>query len=181
MAFVHVPALGAGAAHGRGRATTATATDGVVMDIRETLVRTGDYVLVADGQKALLLRNDGNVDAVRLTATRILESGARAPTHAMGRDRPGHFLKDRPSRRGSFEASDLHTAAERSFARLVAEEFGDIVAGDERARVLLLAPAKTLGELRTHLRAGLADRISGEFAREMTNAPIADIEALLNK
>ena len=52
------------------------------------------------------------------------------------------------------------------------------LAGDFDALVII-APPKTLGELRKHLHTEVEKRIVMELPKEMTNRPIPDIAAML--
>ncbi|WP_276326193.1 host attachment protein [Bradyrhizobium elkanii] len=49
-------------------------------------------VLVGDGRKALLLRNEGDYQFPNLKAEAVFED-QNPPTHLQGTDRPGHFIK----------------------------------------------------------------------------------------
>jgi hypothetical protein len=50
---------------------------------------------------------------------------------------------------------------------------------NEYDSLIVIAPPKTLGELRKHYHKEVTDRLSGELAKDLTGHPIADIEKAL--
>jgi protein required for attachment to host cells len=46
-------------------------------------------------------------------------------------------------------------------------------------KLIVVAPPKTLGELRKHYHKEVEARIAGEVAKDLTNMPVAEIEKIL--
>ena len=60
-------------------------------------IRNGTWVVVADGEKFLLLRNDGNAERIDLRVIRHREVES-PPTREQGSDKPGRFDDPGPGR-----------------------------------------------------------------------------------
>ncbi|MEL7049761.1 MAG: host attachment protein, partial [Pseudomonadota bacterium] len=72
------------------------------------------WVLVADGGKALVLKNIGTPMTPDFEVVRQARLST-PPTRMMGRDRPGRRLDGSAPHRSSMEAPDLHERAEERF------------------------------------------------------------------
>ena len=81
----------------------------------------GAGVLIADGRKALILRNTGSPMAPKFETIQAIESSETRETHEIGTDRPGRVHESSTTRRSAMEQTDFHTQAEQRFAGLVAE------------------------------------------------------------
>jgi protein required for attachment to host cells len=137
------------------------------------------WVLVGDGRKALVLRNEGDATFPNLRAADVFKDAANPATSAIGSDRPGRAVDHLTGRRSGVEQTDWHDIAEHRFARHVADmldarnEAGDISA------LVVVAPPKTLAELRQSFSGSLQKKIIGEVNRDLTKHPIHEIERLL--
>ena len=123
----------------------------------------GTWVLVADGEKFLLLRNNGNAARVEL---RVIRHGEveNPPTREQGTDQPGRF-NDPAAGRSAVEETDWHRLEKERFAKELAELLR-AWALDNRFDALVLAadPAHPRGAA-----AGAAqgrDRAAGRRARQ---------------
>ncbi|MBJ3776590.1 baeRF12 domain-containing protein [Acuticoccus mangrovi] len=142
-------------------------------------LRHGDIVVVADGSKALLLVNEGDVPSPSLKTQQVLNLD-NPPTHEKGTERPGHFDKGSRSRRGAFEARDLHEDAEDAFSAQIAEMLDHLAPEIIQTRVVVVAPPRMLGRLRHHLSETVRGCVVAELDRDLTNWPITEIETLFS-
>ncbi|SNS34278.1 host attachment family protein [Sphingopyxis indica] len=137
-------------------------------------------VVVADGRKALFLRNHGDTGQIDL----------RTASHREREDRMDREIKTgpagrsgRPSGTGGFqdrmEEPDFHQQEEDRFARDLAEKVNAMALRGDFEQLVIVAPARTMGELRPLWHKEVASRLAGEHVKEMTDRPVADIEALL--
>ena len=78
------------------------------------------WVLVADGEKALFLRNDGDALYPDLTVVRKLHD-ENPPTREQGTDRPGRHIDGPSAHRSAVEDTDWHRVAKERFADEIAE------------------------------------------------------------
>ncbi|QCB54973.1 host attachment protein [Sphingopyxis sp. PAMC25046] len=137
-------------------------------------------VLVADGCKALFLRNQGDEQRIDLRTashrTRDDRKDSDIKTDAAGRS-------SRPAGAGGFqdtmEEPDFHQQEEDRFARDLAEKVNAMALAGQFDALVVVAPARTMGELRPLWHKEVGARIVGEHVKEMTDRPIPDIEALL--
>lgn len=125
----------------------------------------GTLVVVADGRKARLFRNVGEGNALSLQQHEILNA------------------EDIPLQGPSGVAPPQQTPQrndERSFAKHVAQLLNDGALKQEYAQLLLVADPQTLGEIRPQLHKETQDRLIGEVASTLTNAPVEDIQRALH-
>ena len=137
-------------------------------------------VLVADGRKALFLRNRGDGRQIDLRTTSSSEYEDRKDsdikTDASGQAPApaGTGLAG-----GTMGEPDFHQQEKDRFARDLAEKINAMALAGELDAIVIIAPAKTMGELRTYWHGEVSKRIIGEHVKEMTDRPLQDIEALL--
>ncbi len=135
-------------------------------------------VLIGDGQKALFLRNTGTAQQVKLEVEHILEQDNPA-TREQGTDRPGRSVSTIGTARSAVEEVDWHHIAKERFAGEIAEALYRHAHDNRFDKLVVIAPAKILGNLRKAFHAEVTDRIVGEIPKELTSHPIAQIERLV--
>jgi protein required for attachment to host cells len=135
-------------------------------------------VLIGDGQRALFLRNRGSAQRVRLEVEQILEQDNPA-TREQGTDRPGRSIAGVGSARSAMEEADWHHIAKERFAGEIADALYRYAHDNRFDNLVVVAPAKILGNLRKAFHAEVRDRVKGEIAKELTSHPIAEIERLV--
>lgn len=136
-------------------------------------------VLIGDGQKALFLRNKGTPQRLNLEVEQVLEQDNPA-TREQGTDRPGRSVGSvGTARRSAMEQSDWHYIAEERFAGAIAEALYRLAHSNRFDELVVVAPAKVLGNLRQAFHAEVTARIVGEISKELTSHPIPDIERLM--
>lgn len=137
-------------------------------------------VLVADGRKALFLRNQGTEHRLDLRTT----------SHREREDRKDSDIKTAPAGQspapggtglsgGTMAETDFHQQEEDRFARELADEINHMALTGKFETLAVVAPARTMGELRPLWHQEVAKRIVGEHVKEMTRRPVQDIEAML--
>jgi protein required for attachment to host cells len=162
------------------------------------------FVLVADGRKMLWLRNDGDeafpnlvvemaeehpnprdIDqktdqAGRASSTR---AGSGAPAGAGGganqQGSAGGSGAQFAQGGGTMGEADYHQLEEDRFAAECAEMLRKRALARKYDKLVVIAPAKTLGELRKHYHKEVESRLIGELAKDLTGHPIPDIEAAI--
>ena len=135
-------------------------------------------VLIGDGQKALFLRNKGSAQQVKFEVEQILEQKNPA-TREQGTDRPGRAFAGVGTARSAVEEVDWHHIAKERFAAEIAEALYRHAHDNRFDKLVVIAPAKILGNLRKAFHAEVADKIVGEIAKELTSHPIPQIERLV--
>ena len=133
-------------------------------------------VLVADGTRALFLRNEGDALVANLKTELVLNDDNPA-THEQGTDRPGSAGKiPGTQRRSGMEPTDWHDLEEHRFARRVAAAAEQFVRTYDVKALLVAAPPRTLAELRRSFHDDVKRRIVTELDKDLTRHSVADIE-----
>ena len=135
-------------------------------------------MLIGDGRKALFLRNKGTPQRLNLEVEQVLEQENPA-TREQGTDRPGRSIQSVGTARSAMEQADWHYLAEERFAGTIAEALYRLAHGNRFDRLVVVAPAKVLGNLRQAFHAEVAERIVAEIPKELTSHPIPEIEKLM--
>jgi protein required for attachment to host cells len=138
----------------------------------------GIWIVVADGEKALFLRNEGDADYPNLEVVRELRQ-ENPPTREQGSDRPGRY-NDGPSiHRSAVDDVDWHRMGKERFAEKIADRLYKLAHRGDFDRIILVAPPLVLGEMRQKLHKEVEDKVAGEIAKTLTNHPLPEIEKLL--
>jgi protein required for attachment to host cells len=135
-------------------------------------------VLVTDGRKTLFFRNHGDENQIDLR-TEAHDEREDAADHEMKTDAPGSTAQSGGYGRPTYEETDFHQLEEDRWARAAAEEVNKRALANDFEALAIIAPPKTLGELRKKLHKEAERRVVCEVAKEMTGRTIPDIEALI--
>ena len=137
-------------------------------------------VLVADGRKMLFLRNDGDAEHPNLIVETAREqdnpSTSDQTTHAAGRT-----SSPRGGIQSSVEPTDFHQIEEDRFAAEAADMLKRRALRNDYESLIIVAPPRTLGEMRKHYHVEVSQRLKGEIDKDLTGHPIAEIEKALAK
>jgi protein required for attachment to host cells len=135
------------------------------------------WVVVMDGKKALILRNEGDEKFIHLQVIRETEQ-ENPPTSEQGTGRPGR-LNDPTSHRSAVEETDLHQLAEDRFTIDMARQLYADAHKGEFQHLVVTAPPKALGVLRKELHKIVQERIIAEIDKDLTGHPVSEIERIL--
>lgn len=158
-------------------------------------------VLVADGRKMLFFRNQGDAEFPNLQVelaeaqsnpkdsdqktdasgrSSSTQTGPGAPPAAVGAapNGGGGGAQFAPQR-GSMGETDYHQQEEDRFAAEAADMLKKRALAHDFEQLIIVAPPKTLGELRKHYHKEVSDRLAGELAKDLTGHTVPDIEAAL--
>lgn len=137
-------------------------------------------VLVADGRKMLFLRNHGDEAQIDLRTEahdeQVLPKDSEIKSDQSGQS-PAPGGTGLPG--GTMGENNFQQQAEDRWAADAADQLRQRVLSQDFDALAVIAPPKTLGELRKHYHKEVERRIVGELPKEMTDRPIPDIEALL--
>jgi len=133
-------------------------------------------VFIGDGRKALFLRNTGDAKYPNLRVERVFAE-ENPPTHEQGTDRPGRGAESAGTqRRTSMDQTDWHHLEEHRFTERVATALEDMVRRRGVPALVVVAPPRTLADLRNAFHADVKKRIVAEIGKDLTKHPVADIE-----
>ena len=138
----------------------------------------GEWIVICDGRKALILENVGDRRFPSLQTKEILEH-QDAPTHDQGSDAPGRAYASVGQARSSVEQTDWHDQAERAFlAKLASRLDAAIVAGETSVFHVAAAP-RALGMLRNAYSSALRKAVKTELDKDLVKLPLHQIERQL--
>ena len=135
-------------------------------------------VLVTDGRKTLFFRNHGDVNQIDLR-TEAHDERKDLSDGEMKTDAPGSTHQSVGAGRSSYEETDFHQLEEDRWAKHAADDVNKRALANDFEALAIIAPPKTLGELRKQLHKEATRRVVCEIAKEMTGHTIADIEKLI--
>jgi protein required for attachment to host cells len=158
-------------------------------------------VLVADGRKMLFLRNEGDGEFPNLQVEHK-EVHPNPKDSDQKRDQSGQSLSTQTGQgapsvaqngsmhargggaqfapaRGTMGETDFHQLEEDRFAAETAEMLKKRALNNEFESLIIIAPPKTLGELRKHYHKEVSDRLKGEISKDLTGHTVPQIEQAL--
>lgn len=135
-------------------------------------------VLVADGRKSLFLRNEGNAESLNLV---VEDQRAQADLadRDLKSDAPGRAMSQVGGRQSTMEEPDYHQIEEDRFAAETAALLSRRAQAKDYEQLIIVAPPRTLGELRRHYDKAIEGRIVAEVDKDLVNHPIERVEAAL--
>src|SRR3989442_4594884 len=128
----------------------------------------GDWVVVCDGKKALVLENVGDEKFLNLKTREVYEQ-PDPKTHELGTDAPGRAFSSVGTARSAVEQTDWHDQEEQRFLHKLTEHLDAAVIGGKAKSVIVVAPPRALGVLRhaysSHLRGAVCAEIDKDFVK----------------
>lgn len=141
-------------------------------------VEHGTLVMVADGAKLLLFRNEG--DATYPVLETVLHERQDNPAaREQGSDAPGRSFASTGAARSSYEETDRHRQAEDAFAHHAAAILEQAAARDPAAGVVVIAAPRTLGEMRKAYGRSTAASLVAEIDKDLADHTTDDVIAVL--
>lgn len=137
----------------------------------------GTLVLVADGAKMLLLRNEGDANRpdLKVLVHRTIDN---PPNRDQISDAPGVTFSSGGPGHSTYDQGDPHQAREDAFAQEAAAVLAEKAEqGDDR--ILIIAPPRSLGAMRSHYSAAVKSRLIAEVDKDLTKHPVEHIAELI--
>ena len=138
---------------------------------------TRTWIVIADGARARIALHEKAGAGI----TQIDGLDFRVPHPAdtdIVADRPGRtFDSHGPGRHAMEPPTDPHRKNKADFARMIADFLAEKLQEDAYDRLVIIAPATTLGDLRTALDDKVATRVLAELPKDLTqvrNDQLAD-------
>lgn len=138
------------------------------------------FVVVADGRKMLFLRNQGDAEYPNLQVERVREQD-NPPDREQSTDAPGTSHSSVGPGRSSYQETDFHQLEEDRFAAQTADLLKARALRNDFDSLIIVAPPRTLGELRKHYHKEVSERLTGEIDKDLTGHTIEQIEQALLK
>jgi protein required for attachment to host cells len=141
----------------------------------KTTIPHNAVVFVGDGRKALVLRNHGDGDLLDLRTERVF-TDQNPSTHEQGADRPGRAFSSVGSSRSAVTQTDWHALEEHRFTHEVASTLQRIVRERDVEALVVVAPPRTLADLRKAFHPDVKKKIVAEIGKDLTKFPVDQIE-----
>ena len=139
------------------------------------LIQTGEWVVVCDGAKALVLENIGDTKFPNLKTLEVFER-KDLPTRELGDDMPGRSNASVGRRRSAFAQTDWHDQAEQEFLTKLAHHLDAAVGAGKTKSLIMVAPPRALGMLRPVYSHALKGAVRAEVDKDFVKMPVYEIE-----
>lgn len=139
------------------------------------LIRNGEWVVVCDGAKALVLENTGDIKFPNLKTVEVFEQSNPA-THELGTDKPGRSFSSVGHGRSGVEQTDWHDQAEQSFLVKLAGHLDAALTAGKTKSMIMVAPPRALGMIRPHYSHALKAAVRAEIDKDLVKQPVHQIE-----
>lgn len=144
----------------------------------EFLIRHGEWVIVCDGAKALVLENAGDAKFPNLKTLEVFEQKSLA-THEIGTDAPGRSHSSVGHGRSSVEQTDFHDQAEQAFLVQLAQHLDASLGAGKTKSLIVVAPPRALGVLRSVYSHAVKNAVRAELDKDFVKLPVHQIEKQL--
>lgn len=144
------------------------------------LIRNGEWVVVCDGAKALVLENVGDIRVPDLRTVEVFAHEASA-THEQGTDRPGRAMNSVGNMRSAVGQTDWHDQAEQNFLTRLAAHLDVAVTSGKTKSLIVVAPPRALGVLRPAYTAALRGAVRAELDKDLVKMPVHEIAKCLSR
>lgn len=136
------------------------------------------FVVVADGEKMLFFRNEGDAEFLKLQIERKREQD-NPPNRDQKTSEAGRAFPSSGPGHHAYSDTDFHQMEEDRFAAETAELLKKRALRNDFDNLIIVAPPRTLGELRKHYHKEVEKRLAGEIAKDLTGHPVEDIEKII--
>ncbi len=138
----------------------------------------GDWIVVCDGKKALILENRGDEKFPNLHTKETFEH-TDLPTHLQGASAPGRVHQSMGTARSTLEQTDWHDEAERAFLHGLANKLDSAIKAGQTKALIIVAPPRALGMLRQVYPHSIRHAIRSEIDKDLVKLPVYEIEKRL--
>ena len=141
----------------------------------ELKIHQGEWVVVCDGSKALILENIGDTKFPNLKTVEVFEQKSLA-THDLGSDKPGRSHSSLGHGRSSVEQTDFHDQAERTFLLQLVKHLDAALTAGKTKSLVIVAPPRALGVIRPAYSHALRAAVRVEIDKDLVKLPVHEIE-----
>lgn len=138
-------------------------------------IHEGEWVVVCDGAKALILENAGDAKFPNLKTRDVYERKVLA-THELGSDAPGRSHSSVGPGRSAVAQTDWHDRAEQEFLSELVKRLAAAVERHEVKSLIMVAPPRALGTIRPLYNHGLKAAVRAEVDKDLVKMPVHEIE-----
>ena len=137
----------------------------------------GDWILVCDGAKALVLENVGDEKFPNLQTKDVYQQEEFAVQEAA--DAPGRISKSAAGQRSAVETLDKHDQSEGAFFKNLMDRLDAAALAGKFKSLVVVAPPRALGLLRQAYSKHVEQAVRGEIDKDLVGLPVHEIEKRL--
>lgn len=140
-------------------------------------IASGTILLIVDGAKMLLLKNEGGAACpeLKVLVHRTIDNPANREQRT---DAPGLGYSSAGPKRSTYEEVDLHRQKEDRFAVEAAGALAELAARED-GDIIVVAPPSTLSTLRHHYDRATQEKLIVEIDKDLTGHPMSHIRELI--
>ena len=142
-------------------------------------IKPGEWVVVCDGGKALVLENAGDEKFPNLRMRETLQHD-NPRTHEQGADAPGRSHQSVGHSRSAVGQTDWHDRAEQAFLENLAAHLAREVEAHRAKSIVVVASPRALGMIRPLYSPALREAVRAEIAKDLVKTPVHEIERHLS-
>ncbi|MPZ55912.1 MAG: host attachment protein [Rhizobiales bacterium] len=135
----------------------------------------GEWIVVCDGAKALVLENAGDEKFPNLRTREVYEEPHPA-THELGTDAPGRTHSSVGHGRSAMQQTDWHEQDERRFLTGLMARLDAAVTAGQLKSMIMVAPPRALGIIRQAYSHQLRGVLRQEIDKDLVKMPVYEIE-----
>jgi protein required for attachment to host cells len=135
----------------------------------------GEWVVVCDGKKALLLENAGDEKFLNLKTREVFDRPDEK-TSDTGTDAPGRAFASAGQTRSAMQQTDWHTQEEERFLQKLAAHLDSAVKAGQAKSLVIVAPPRALGILRPAYSHDVRKALRAEVDKDFVKMPVHEIE-----
>lgn len=141
----------------------------------ELSIQQGEWVVVCDGAKALVLENVGDAKFPNLKTRDVYEQKSLA-THEIGAGAPGRSHSSVGHGRSAVAQTDWHDQAEQTFLTELAQRLDAAVVSHQVKSLIMVASPRALGMIRSAYGNALRAAVRAEVDKDFVKLPVHEIE-----
>ncbi|MEL6466828.1 MAG: host attachment family protein [Pseudomonadota bacterium] len=138
----------------------------------------GTWVVVADSEKVLFLRNLTDQQDPNFEVTDVEEQDNRSDIEQSA-NRPGRMPDTGQGQRSALDDTDWHELAKDRFAKDLADMLYKDAHKGAFDKLVLVASPQVLGVVRNEMHKEVSDKIVGEIPKTLTNHRVDEIEKIV--
>jgi protein required for attachment to host cells len=141
----------------------------------DLMIHSGEWVVVCDGAKALVLENVGDAKFPNLKTREVYEQ-KDLPTHLLGSDKPGRTHSSAGHGSSAVTQTDWHDQAEQAFLNHLAQRLDAEISAGKTKSIIVVASPRALGMLRGAYSHALKGAVRAEIHKDLVKMPVSEIE-----
>ncbi|MBY5931402.1 host attachment family protein [Tateyamaria omphalii] len=138
----------------------------------------GTWVVVADSEKVLFLRNLTDQQDPNFEVTDVEEQENPSDIEQSA-NRPGRMHDGGPGHKSAMDDTDWHELAKERFAKELADMLYEDAHKGAFEKLVLVASPQVLGIVRDEMHKVVADKVVAEIPKTLTNHPVNEIEKIV--